>query len=241
MGKAWAKSVMAVLDLARICAEAATKLADEDFTRLEKSLPFGPAKMSMLRRIGADTRLFEKDVMERLPPSYSIIYQVHLLNDEELKHAIESHLLRPSVRREQIEKLRLKRGYSKLKCLTIAEMEQAQDRVHTCETSANASDCEPEHSVTCSSEPSDLVVFGELLLPRNFKRLSELHDSLELLLPRNFKRLSELHDSLLDLVRSYGIEFVPRPAREARVIHEFEEKSASYVRYIERRRARDAG
>jgi hypothetical protein len=179
--------------------------------------------MSMLRRIGADTRLFEKDVMERLPPSYSIIYQVHLLNDEELKHAIESHLLRPSVRREQIEKLRLKRGYSKLKCLTIAEMEQAQDRVHTCETSANASDCEPEHSVTCSSEPSDLVVFGELLLPRNFKRLSELHDS------------------LLDLVRSYGIEFVPRPAREARVIHEFEEKSASYVRYIERRRARDAG
>jgi hypothetical protein len=34
MGKAWAKSVMAVLDLARICAEAATKLADEDFTRL---------------------------------------------------------------------------------------------------------------------------------------------------------------------------------------------------------------
>jgi hypothetical protein len=223
MGKAWAKSVMAVLDLARICAEAATKLADEDFTRLEKSLPFGPAKMSMLRRIGADTRLFEKDVMERLPPSYSIIYQVHLLNDEELKHAIESHLLRPSVRREQIEKLRLKRGYSKLKCLTIAEMEQAQDRVHTCETSANASDCEPEHSVTCSSEPSDLVVFGELLLPRNFKRLSELHDS------------------LLDLVRSYGIEFVPRPAREARVIHEFEEKSASYVRYIERRRARDAG
>jgi hypothetical protein len=226
MGKVWAKSVMTILDLARICADASAKLSDEDFIRLEKSLPFGPAKMTMLRRIGGDPRLFEKDVMQHLPPSYSIIYQVHLLNDDELKHAIESRLLRPSVRREQIEKLRLKRGYSKLKCLTIAEMEQAQDRVHQCETSANAADCEPEHSMSCPSEPRDLVVFGELLIPRNFKRLSDLHGS------------------LLDIVRTYGIEFVPRPGREARLVHSFEESSACYEKFIsgleEHRRKRSA-
>ena len=79
-----------------------------------------------------------------MPPSYSVIYQVHLLNDDELQIAIESGLLRPDVRRDQIEQLRLKRGYSKLRAQpTLAA---PKDQVQDVEPIASTADCEPELS-----------------------------------------------------------------------------------------------
>ena len=60
---AFVKTVKAVLALARICADADASLEPDDYLRLENALPFGIAKMSMLRQIGADDRLYQKKVM----------------------------------------------------------------------------------------------------------------------------------------------------------------------------------
>jgi hypothetical protein len=85
----------------------ACALANADWSNtakpdLLKQLPFSPAKFSKYAQIGADERLKDPRRRELLPPKYSIIYEVHLLNDEELESLESAGKLTQSLRRAEV-------------------------------------------------------------------------------------------------------------------------------------------
>lgn len=194
-----ATTVKSHMELARLCYEADKCLAIDDALRVRNNAPFSNTKFSMYVGIGSDKRLFERRVLILLPPCYSIIYQVHLLTDEELEHAIEQGILCTGCRREQIEALRLKRTYAQL----------ANQRI---ERAASVPDDDMffDHDwkgMQSSEDPFavEWVVLGELKVPRAFRYLEGLHSE------------------LLKLVAKYEVEFVARPGPELRRIHRVEE------------------
>ena len=197
--RGWLKTVQSILELATTFAEAEANLDENSFEKLLKGLPFSRAKMSMLRQIGGDKRLYQNRVIARLPASYSTIYQVHLLHDDELERAIESGLLQPDAKREHIERVRLKRGYTKMR--PVEYMARRDEEEET--------------------PPPDMVVLGELLVPRNFKDWWGLHEA------------------IMSLVKAHDIEFVPRPGREARRLHQTEDGMARIESFVVRRESRD--
>ena len=187
----WVGTVKAILELARVCAEARENLDIDGFNNLQYSVPFGAAKLSMLRGIGSDARLYQSRVVCRLPASYSIIYQAHLLNDEELAEAVKCGLLYPSVKREQIERFRLKRRYTQLRAANseVYKLDGVEGMEKPVALSA---------VVEAEAKPVELVVLGELLVPRKFEHLNELHEA------------------LMSIVHKFGVEsYLAQAARRA--------------------------
>jgi hypothetical protein len=99
---AWYKSVHQILCCAKECANARKLFTKAELRLLFLELPFqSQTRFSTLVTIGNDRRL-KGEIQKLLPPSPSTIYQIALLDDEQLELAKRKHLIRPDVTREEI-------------------------------------------------------------------------------------------------------------------------------------------
>jgi hypothetical protein len=92
------------MEVARLSAEASQRLTDAQKSELITKLPFGEATFSKLVQIGTDTRLHTKDVQRLLPPHYTTIYSVTLLEHHELKLAMSERIISPEMKRAGLQK-----------------------------------------------------------------------------------------------------------------------------------------
>ena len=149
---AWNKSVESILEVARLCAEADKQLSAGQKAELLEQLPFEAPTFSKLVKIGNDARLRSDDMRSRLPPSYSIMYEVALCSGSQLEHAIESGALHSGASRSEIEAVRKAPPTAKRATLPLFDDVQRE-------------------SVAAGGAPSlqiERVCFAELYTPRDY-------------------------------------------------------------------------
>ena len=100
----WQKRTSSIFAVAEACNEANAQLVGKPKKNLFDALPFSKATFVKLSQIGGDSRL--RGITDRLPASFSIIYEITLLSDEQFGQAVASNKIRPKVRRDEIIKLR---------------------------------------------------------------------------------------------------------------------------------------
>jgi hypothetical protein len=103
IGDNWQRGVDAFMAVARLCAEARALLTAEERGQLLQKLPFGDSAFSKFVQIGSDPRLNTPEVCRLLPPHYTITYAVTLLTDQELHDAIAEKIIRPDMRRGELQ------------------------------------------------------------------------------------------------------------------------------------------
>lgn len=104
IGASWRRVVQDVMEVARLCAEASARLTAAQKSELMAHLPFRRATFSKLAQIGADSRLNAPEIQRLLPPHYTTMYAVTLLNDEELIQAFAEKVLHPDLKRVELQK-----------------------------------------------------------------------------------------------------------------------------------------
>jgi hypothetical protein len=102
----WRRGIEALLEIARLCAEAEEQLEPAQHAGLKAKLPFGATTFSKFRQIGLDARLRKPEVQLLLPAAYTTIYAITCLNDGDLNDAITEKVINPDVKREKLEKWR---------------------------------------------------------------------------------------------------------------------------------------
>ena len=107
----WRASVDGILLTARQCAEA-SRFTGSDRTLLLSELPFKRATFSKLVCIGKDERLHEDAIRRFLPPRYSTLYELTLLDDVALQRAVSEGILHSETQRADIEALRPRKAVS---------------------------------------------------------------------------------------------------------------------------------
>ena len=100
----WFRSVEEICRRGKYCAEADRRLSPEGKKALLQKLPFGASDFSRLVRIGNDRRL--PTIIKRLPPSFSSIYLVTGLSNDQLKAGLKAGIISTKATREQIELFR---------------------------------------------------------------------------------------------------------------------------------------
>jgi hypothetical protein len=100
------------MEVARLCAEA-NEWRAPDKRQLLANPPFSAATFSKLAQIGADRRLQSPRFQKLLPPSYSTIYEVKQLGDEEFKIAKEEGIITPRLKRADLQKWRESKNVQK--------------------------------------------------------------------------------------------------------------------------------
>jgi hypothetical protein len=100
--KHWHVAANSIMQASVLCAKANVELDVIDKRKLISALPFARPTFSKLVAIGRDKRLLKREVQRLLPPNYSTIYEISHLDDSQLKQAIESKVLKPTVRRADI-------------------------------------------------------------------------------------------------------------------------------------------
>ncbi len=85
----WQKAVDSIFRVCGLVVKAKDQLETIDWERLKDDLPFSDSVLKKLLIIGNDKRLQKQKVQKLLPPSYSTIYEITQLEDEELKDAVE--------------------------------------------------------------------------------------------------------------------------------------------------------
>lgn len=99
----WHRAAASIMEVAHLCAEANNRLSAPNKKELVKVLPFSGPTFSKLAQIGNDRRLQSNRVQKLLPPSYSIIYSVGQLDDNELEAAIKEGIVTPTLRRSDLD------------------------------------------------------------------------------------------------------------------------------------------
>jgi hypothetical protein len=101
----WKKTVEDFLELGAVCRDAADNLSKPEVeTLLQSDLPINESTFWKFVTIGRDQRL--PSIAERLPPKFTIIYEVSRLTEAQFEQAVASQKIHPKVRREDIEALR---------------------------------------------------------------------------------------------------------------------------------------
>jgi hypothetical protein len=98
----WHKSTEGVLETGRLCAEAKEKLSDKELEELKEQLTFSPPMFAKLAKIGATEKLYREEVSERLPPHFSIVYQIACLKENEREKAITQGIISPGMTRDDL-------------------------------------------------------------------------------------------------------------------------------------------
>jgi hypothetical protein len=98
--KGWQKNVRAILEVSKICAEAANVLDMAERLTLIDRLPFDRTVFSKLAAIGRCLVLYNPEVESSLPPNYTTLYIARKLSAKELDSAIETKVLTPNCSRE---------------------------------------------------------------------------------------------------------------------------------------------
>jgi hypothetical protein len=101
----WQKRTSSIFAVAEACHEANKQLSGKEKIKLYENLPFSKPTFVKLSQIGGDSRL--SGIAERLPASFSIIYEITHLSNEEFEQAVASEKIHPKVQRAEIIKLRM--------------------------------------------------------------------------------------------------------------------------------------
>jgi hypothetical protein len=107
----WHRATASIMEVAHLCAEANNRLSAPNKKELVKVLPFSGPTFSKLAQIGGDRRLQSIRVRKLLPPSYSIIYSVGQLEDDELKAAVKDGIITPTLKRSDLDDWMEKKKY----------------------------------------------------------------------------------------------------------------------------------
>jgi hypothetical protein len=154
----WYKSTKTVYHTAVACAEAARRLGPEQKKLLLKKLPFGESTFSKLVQIGKDSRIHK--FIKKLPPSYSTIYLVSQLSDEQLKVGIETGIVNAEASREDIKKLRDAGGQA-----SEPRRARNQERVREQET---------RHGTPAGARRRNRMTMSPSLTTRSFSRTTRI-------------------------------------------------------------------
>jgi hypothetical protein len=102
----WQRATVDIIEVGKACRQINDTWSPEEHQGLfkGKTLPFNRSTFTKLTQIRRDKRL--DGIKANLPPSYSIIYEVTLLNDAQLEDALRDGIIHPQVRRTEIVALR---------------------------------------------------------------------------------------------------------------------------------------
>lgn len=103
IGARWHKMTDGILDVASLCVEAMRTLCPEDRKALHGRLRFSKGTISKLVKIGNDERLRPDYVRKRLPPSYTTIYAISGLTDDQLYAAVEAGVIHLDMHRADLD------------------------------------------------------------------------------------------------------------------------------------------
>ena len=103
------KSRDGVLERAKALAEAEDKLSNPELKALRTRLKMQRGTLSKWGKIGTTDSLYMPDVTELLPDAFTIIYEIALLNESEIKTAIKEGKIHPQMNRAGFTKWRNKR------------------------------------------------------------------------------------------------------------------------------------
>lgn len=95
--------VKACLQIGLLCAQWASRSSRHEIC---KRLGMTPPELSKYISIGNDRRLQNERYLPHLPASYSILYEISQLDDDDFDAAIESNAIHPDVERMEIIALR---------------------------------------------------------------------------------------------------------------------------------------
>lgn len=98
------EGIDAVMNTARRCAEANSRLTAAQKRDLIKQLPFKGPAFSKYVQDGNDSRLTAPEIQRMLPPHYTKIYDITLLTDAELHQAISEGVITPDMKRTKLAK-----------------------------------------------------------------------------------------------------------------------------------------
>ena len=102
----WRKAAHSILEVANICCKARRDLSGKEFRLFARNLPFKQPTLSKLEAIGNDDRLKRPEMLENLPPSYSMMYAASQLDDCALQDAVSKKIIHPGMRRATFAQLR---------------------------------------------------------------------------------------------------------------------------------------
>lgn len=103
----WQDSVQNILEVGRDLTQAKNSLAHGEFEAMVKAdLPFSEQTARKLRSIASDERLSNRAHGRDLPASWTSLYELTKLDDEQWVSAMESGAIRPDMERKDITKLR---------------------------------------------------------------------------------------------------------------------------------------
>ena len=103
IGESWRRWLEGIMEVAHHCADASARLKTAQKSELMLSLPFDEAAFSKLVQIGKDARLQKPEIRRLLPPHYTKIYAITVLNDEELSQAIADKVIHLDMKRADLE------------------------------------------------------------------------------------------------------------------------------------------
>ena len=98
------KTAMHFLETAHLCEMGFERYRTRGLSVLLRAANMSKSKFMKYVAIAHDVRLRRIELL--LPPSLSTIHQIAQLNDEEFDEAIKAEIIRPNVRRSEIESLR---------------------------------------------------------------------------------------------------------------------------------------
>jgi len=99
----WQKTTDSVLETARLCAEAEKKLRSAERTKLFNVLVFNKSTFSKLVKIGSQQHLREDNIKHRLPPNYTVVYEIAKLSADDVRLAISEGVISPSMTRSDFD------------------------------------------------------------------------------------------------------------------------------------------
>src|SRR5215813_14002411 len=106
----WQKATASIFDVARACAEARKRLTSWEKKALYQKLPFSIPTFSKLADIGDCPHFQDERIVNLLPPSFSIMYEVAKLGREDLDAGVAEEKIFPGMKRADFQDWLVKRG-----------------------------------------------------------------------------------------------------------------------------------
>lgn len=94
--------------IAREGVQAGEQSNAAEALNVKRDSPLGPAAIRKIVRIDKDPRLQAPGVQQLLPPYYTTVYEITLLNDDELNRAVAEKIIHPDMSRAQLRNWRRK-------------------------------------------------------------------------------------------------------------------------------------
>ena len=102
----WFRSTEQILLTAQLVLVAEKELDRKSLVSLKKQLPFGAGTYSKLKKIAKTSILNDPDNMIFLPNSFSTIYELTHVSEENIREAIDDGILTSEISRSNIKELR---------------------------------------------------------------------------------------------------------------------------------------